>query len=89
MIDKPATVYIAVHQRGDAGLPAGWEKTDKKMTWTPGKGAQPDVFYRKDFQAGKVEIPGHAGKDGGNFGAPHLAVIGSKDVKVTEAKAEK
>ena len=89
MIDKPATVYIAVHQRGDAGLPAGWEKTDRKMTWTPGKGAQPDVFYSKAFPAGKVEIPGHAGKDGGNFGAPHLAVIGSKDVKVTEAKAEK
>ncbi|MBM4017440.1 MAG: FAD-dependent oxidoreductase [Planctomycetes bacterium] len=85
--DKPVTVYLAVHERGDFKLPAGWEKTDLRVRWQPGTGApHTDAVYRRDFPAGKVEIPGHTGFDGRYFGIPNMAVVrgqGGTAVKVT------
>jgi hypothetical protein len=87
MVDQPVTVILAVHDRGNAGLPEGWEKIEGKLTWKAGEGQSlSDSLYRKSFAAGKVEIPAHAGREGGNFGLPHMAIIqGPKDVKVTAA----
>jgi hypothetical protein len=88
-IDKPATVYLSVHERGDAGLPAGWEKTDLRLRWTAGGNATlADTIYRKDFPAGKVEVPGHQGKAGNYYGIPNMAIVagtGGAAVKVTTA----
>jgi len=88
-VDKPVTVYLAVHDRGDAGLPAGWENTDMRIRWkVGGGGTNTDTVYRKDFPAGKVEIPGHQGKAGQYFGIPNMAIVGGKDgaaVKVSTA----
>jgi hypothetical protein len=88
-VDKPVTVYLAVHDRGDAGLPAGWEKTDLRIKWRPGQGAAlTDTLYRKDFPAGKVEVPGHAGKSAQYFGIPNMAIVRGREgeaVKVTVA----
>jgi len=88
-VDKPVTVYLVVHQRGEPNLPEGWQKTDHQVHWMSGPGAtgkgttQTDQVYRRDFPAGKVEIPGHNGADGRNYGCPHMAIIGDKDAKVT------
>jgi hypothetical protein len=88
-VDKPVTVYLAVHDRGDAGLPVGWEKTDMRICWTAGGGGTyTDTIYNKDFPAGKVEVPGHQGKAGPYYGIPNMAIVSGKDgatVKVTTA----
>ncbi len=76
-IDKPATVYLFVHVRGNCA-PEGWTKTDMKATWLVGKAKYPDVIYKKDFAAGKVEIPAHNGKQGNTYGVPHMAVVVAK-----------
>ena len=73
-IDKPATIYLFVHKRGNYA-PKGWEKTDMKATWLVGKAKYPDLIFKKDFPAGKVDIPTHTGKQGSNYGVPHMAVI--------------
>jgi len=87
-IDKPATVYLAVHDRGEANLPAGWEKTDMRVRWTAGaRTAYTDTIYRKDFPAGKVEVPGHQGKGGNYYGIPNMAIVGGKDVQVKTAQS--
>jgi hypothetical protein len=79
-VDKPVTVFLAVHDRGDAGLPAGWEKTDLRIKWQPGQGAaHTDTLYRKDFPAGKVEVPGHQGRAGRYFGIPNMAIVRGRE----------
>jgi hypothetical protein len=88
-VDKPVTVFLAVHDRGEANLPAGWEKTDMRVRWKVGGGGiATDTIYSKDFPAGKVEVPGHQGKAGQYFGIPNMAIVAGKDgatVKVTTA----
>ncbi|MBE3097976.1 MAG: FAD-dependent oxidoreductase [Planctomycetes bacterium] len=88
-VDKPVTVFLAVHDRGNAGLPAGWEKTDLKIRWQPGQGAaHTDTLYRKDFPAGKVDVPGHVGQSAPYFGIPNMAIVRGREgetVKVTVA----
>ena len=83
-VDRPVTVYLAVHDRGKVELPAGWTKTADRLRWKAGTAAFTDTIHRRDFPAGRVEIPGHAGKEGAYYGLPHMAIIkGDKDVKVT------
>jgi hypothetical protein len=88
-VDEPVTVYLAVHDRGEAGLPAGWKKTDMRICWkASGVKTYTDTIYRKDFPAGKVEVPGHLGKSGPYYGIPNMAIVAGKDgaaVKVTTA----
>lgn len=75
-IDKPATIYLFVHNRGKIELGQDWEKTPMKAVWTAGNHKLDDSVFKKDFPAGKIEVPTHEGKDGGgSFGIPHLAVI--------------
>ena len=71
-IKAPAEVYIAVHDRGGFVLPAGWRKTAMKTKWSKGI---TDTVYVKHFDAGKVDIPGHTGKDGVSYGLPHAAFV--------------
>ncbi len=76
-IDRPATVYIAVHRRGKPTIPAGWIRTPQILYWGHvGHGSMtPDTVYRKDFPAGVVNIPPHDGFDGRMYGIPHVAII--------------
>jgi hypothetical protein len=71
-IDAPAEVHIAVHDRGDFVPPEGWRKTELKTTWSQGL---TDTGYMKKFPAGTVDVPGHSGKEGGNYGLPHAAFV--------------
>ena len=80
-ISAPADVYIAVHDRGNCELPAGWKKTGRKLAWSR---KLTDTVYVKSFGAGIVEIPGHGGKEGKSFGLPHAAFI-KGDVKISKA----
>ena len=88
-VDKPVTVFLAVHDRGDAKLPADWKASDHRICWKVGSGGtNTDTIYNKDFPAGKVEIPGHQGKSGPYFGIPNMAIVAGKDgaaVKVSTA----
>jgi hypothetical protein len=82
--DRPVTVYLAVHDRGKVDLPAGWTKTADRLRWKAGTAAHTDTIYRRDFPAGRIEIPGHAGKEGAYYGLPHMAIVkGDGNVKVT------
>ncbi|KPJ70562.1 MAG: hypothetical protein AMS14_10470, partial [Planctomycetes bacterium DG_20] len=85
-----ATVYLAVHQRGRANLPKEWQKADVQILWkTPGSDrTYTDSVFSKDVPAGKVEVPPHTGRDGTNYGLPHMAIVRGKDgakVKVKPA----
>lgn len=80
-VDRPATVYLAVHERGHANLPKGWQKTDMQILWkTPGSDrTYTDRVFRQDFPPGNVRIPPHTGTDGTNYGLPHMAIVRGKD----------
>lgn len=79
-VNEPVTVYIFVHARGGY-VPEGWTKTDLKAQWLVAKNVYKDDVYKKDFPAGKVEIPEHTGTQQKNkppYGVAHLAVIKAK-----------
>jgi len=87
-VGGPATVYLAVHARGQANLPKEWKKTDLRILWkTPGSNrTYTDRLFTRDVPAGKVEVPPHKGREGTNYGLPHMAIVRGKDgakVKVT------
>lgn len=71
-IDKPAEVYIAVHDRGGFVPPEGWRKTALKTKWS---NSLTDTVYVKRFEAGTVNVPGHGGKSGNSYGLPHAAFV--------------
>ena len=79
-ISAPATVYIAVLDRGDYTPPAGWKKFHLKLTWMKNL---TDTVYCRSFKAGIVEIPSHTGKSGPNYGVPHTAFVQGSGVKIT------
>ena len=80
-VNKPATVYLAVHKRGDYSPPGDWENTSETATWTTGSSNETDVIYRKDVEAGTVQIPKHTGSSGKHYGVPHAAFIAAQDGK--------
>lgn len=63
--------------------PAGWTKTDMTLEWY---GKSTDEIYRKRFDAGAVEVPGHDGTDGLNYGIPHMTFVKGAGVKISAAK---
>ncbi len=71
-IKAPADVHIAVHDRGGFIPPEGWRTTGLKTEWSTGL---TDTVYVKRFDAGTVQVPGHGGKQGGNYGLPHAAFV--------------
>jgi hypothetical protein len=78
-ISKPATVYIFVHKRGKFA-PESWKKTKLTANWQVHKSIYHDAIFKKDFPAGKVEVPAHKGTIAGKppYGVAHLAVIKAK-----------
>lgn len=82
-INAPADVYLVVHQRGGYEPPAGWKKTDMTLRWYE---KLVDSIYVKRFEAGDVEVPGHDGQDGPNFGIPHMVFVAGDGVKISVAK---
>lgn len=78
IVNRPVTVYLAVHKRGKPTIPPGWLRVPDKISWVLEKHGNKniDTVYRRDFPAGKVEIPPHDGFDGKkSYGIPHLAII--------------
>ena len=84
-ISAPTDVYLVVHQRGGYKPPTGWKKTDMTLKWYE-KLKLTDRIYQKRFPAGTVEVPGHDGSDGSNFGLPHMAFVAGNGVDISEAK---
>lgn len=77
VIDRPATIYLAVDGRGDSTLPSSWKRTDHSLVW--GKNVQDKVFARK-FPAGKVSVPANVVEHTkGAFSMPHIAFVKSQD----------
>ena len=71
-ISAPATVYIAVHDRGEFVPPDDWKPADMRTVWSNNLS---DTVYLKEFDPGVVEIPGHEGMQGGNYGLPHAVFV--------------
>ena len=84
-ISAPAVIFLSVHDRGGYEPPDDWEKTDLKLVWF---NKLTDTVYRKSFAAGIVEIPGHDGADGRNYGAPHAAFVKGEAVEISAAGKE-
>ena len=79
-IEEPSDVYLVVHERGGYKPPADWKKTDMTLTWF---GKLTDTVYRKRFNAGTVQVPGHDGTDGSNYGLPHMAFVAGDGVDIS------
>ncbi|MBI4976617.1 MAG: DUF4955 domain-containing protein [Spirochaetes bacterium] len=71
---EDAVVYLFVQRRGNAGIPAPWQKIKAAAMWKAGSTAISDDVYRLSCPAGELTIPGHAGKEGAKYGVPHLVV---------------
>ncbi len=71
-IAKPATVYILVDQRDRGQKLEGWEKTELTAEWMADR-IYKDWVYKKDFEAGTVEIPANS-----KACLPNLAIIETK-----------
>ncbi|MBL8993103.1 MAG: SGNH/GDSL hydrolase family protein, partial [Spirochaetia bacterium] len=80
-------LYLCVMQRGNYSAPGNeWVKTSLKVKWKVPAGIEfTDEVYTKIVEAGNVEIPGHDGKDGPNFGVPHLVVADDPSAAVAIA----
>ena len=73
-ISAPATVYLFVDVRGEKKTKLeGWEKTTLKASWLANNQTLNDAIYKKDFEAGTVEIPANSASM-----IPCMAVIKSK-----------
>ncbi len=72
-INQPATVFLAVDQRGAPELDRRWVPTDMELRW--GKNHR-DRIYKRDFSAGAVQIPANdVEHTKGAFGMPHTAFV--------------
>lgn len=72
-VNQDVLVYLAVDDRPVAELGAGWEKTPLTIAWG---GSYSDHVYRRQFPAGRVEIPGHPlPHKATDYGVPHLAFV--------------
>lgn len=75
-VDQPVTVFLAVHDRGTPDIPANWTIQPGKVKWrTSVATVLKDSVYRADFPEGQVQIPGHDGSSGANFGVPHMLFV--------------
>ena len=85
-VDRPAIVFLAVHDRGNVVLKDGWEKTAMRLAWKAGRKNHTDTLWRKDVKKGRVRVPPHLDRSGRTFGLPHLAVVVPKDGKDVAVK---
>lgn len=84
VIDRPATVYLAVDGRtagrDDSLLPEIWRLTDYSLTW--GKNVR-DRIYARQFPKGKIVVPGNAVQHSkGAYCLPHIAFVKSDEASV-------
>ncbi len=82
-LSAPAVVFIAVHQRGNYTPPDGWTETDMRLSWSSGI---TDTLYMRSCDAGVIEIPEHTGKEGSNYGLPHMVFVKGADVVISPAE---
>lgn len=90
-VDRPVTVYLAVQERGDPGLPSGWSLVPHRMSYvvpldTGGSRTEYDSIWKKKFPAGRVRIPPHEGTDENkHYGLPHMAILEASDTRAAAA----
>jgi len=87
-VDQPVTVYLAMQDRGNPTPPEGWERTFLRLGFRVEVGGgdirrYDDIVWKRDFPAGKVEIPGHDGTDGISFGLPNMAILAPRTASAT------
>lgn len=79
-VDRPVTVFIAVHDRGTPTIPADWTLQVEKVKWRVDlTTVLTDSLYHREFDAGSVEIPGHDGLSGSWYGVPHMVFVKARD----------
>jgi len=72
-VNQSVTVHLLVEDCGDYTLGPEWqiETPGAPVKWKDGS----DKIYRRNFPAGVIGIPAHAGREGDRFGAPHLVFV--------------
>jgi len=75
IVNQPVTIYLLAEEAAGSNLPPEWQKTDMTATWSGGK----DAVFKRQFTAGKVEVPANAGKVGSRPAAPNLAFVEASD----------
>ncbi|MGA0845434.1 MAG: right-handed parallel beta-helix repeat-containing protein [Luteolibacter sp.] len=79
-VDRPVTVYLAVHDRGAPTIPANWALKPEKVRWRADvTTVLTDSVYRAEFEAGPVAIPGHNGLSSSWYGVPHMVFVTARD----------
>ena len=75
IVNQPVTVYLLAENCDGLRLPPEWQKTDMTASWGGGR----DAVFKRQFPAGKVEVPANAGKVDGRPAAPNLAFVEASD----------
>lgn len=76
-VDRPARIYLLVQNRGTPAVPEGWTRLPATVCW--GDNFTDSVYLKQLDAPGKVEVPAHDGRQGGNFGIPNALVITDSD----------
>ena len=76
-VDRPARIYLLVQNRGTSAVPEGWTRLPATVCW--GDNFTDSVYLKQLDAPGKVEVPAHDGRQGGNFGIPNALVITDSD----------
>ena len=74
-LSEESIIYIFVQKRANPKIPDNWTKTKYTADWKFSKFVLQDEIYQKTVPAGLINIPGHYGESGSNYGAPHFIVI--------------
>ncbi|MGB2821253.1 MAG: sulfatase, partial [Phycisphaerae bacterium] len=70
-VNGPVVVFIGVDDRSPAG-PEGWVKTGMSLQWQ----GHTDSVYKRTFQKGRVEVPGHDAEHGpGAYPLPNICFV--------------
>ncbi len=78
---QPTWVLLAVHQLGESGLDDGWQSLQHGLVWrfSGGMRFHGDRIRARLMPAGRVEIPGHAGRSPRGWHArPHLVLLAAQ-----------
>jgi hypothetical protein len=78
-VDRPATVWICVANRGRPTVPAEWGKAKLNVRWKAGEQLKADSVYVRRFEKGVVEVPQHDGMEGPDYGLPHLVFVKAEE----------
>jgi hypothetical protein len=71
LVNQPVTLFLAVEIHGDYTPGPDWQPAGFTLAWDGGS----DRVFKRDFPAGRINLPAHTGLADGRHGAPHLVFV--------------